>query len=144
MASADDYNARIIEEFRATGGHPGGEWAGTTMILVHHTGAKSGIERVTPLGVLPLDGGRFAVVASSGGSPAHPGWYHNLLANPVTTVEVGADTFTAVAQELAGTARAELWQQLVDRYPTIRAHQAKTDRQFPVLVLTRHDGRPGQ
>ena len=100
MASASDYNAAIIQEFRATGGHPGGEWAGTPMILIHHIGAKSGIERVTPLGCLPLGDGRFAVVASSGGSPAHPAWYHNLLAHPVISVEVGTETFTVVAEEL--------------------------------------------
>ena len=91
MASASDYNAAIIQEFRATGGHPGGEWAGTPMILIHHIGAKSGIERVTPLGCLPLGDGRFAVVASSGGSPAHPAWYHNLLAHPVISVEEAPD-----------------------------------------------------
>ena len=136
---ASDYNARIIEEFRATGGHPGGEWAGTPMILIHHTGARSGIERVTPLGYFPLGGGRFAVVASSGGSPAHPGWYHNLKASPVTTVEVGAETFTAAAQKLDAAARAGLWPRLVARYPTLSAHQAKTTRQFPVLILTRQD-----
>jgi len=109
MASVGDYNTRIIEEFRATGGHPGGEWAGT------------------------------AIVASSGGSPTHPHWYHNLKANPRITVEVGTETFTAVAEELAGTVRAELWPRLVARYPTLGVHQAKTTRQFPVLVLTRQD-----
>ena len=69
MASASDHNTQIIEEFRATGGHPGGEWAGTTLILIHHIGARSGIERVTPLGCFPLGGGRFAIVASSGDRP---------------------------------------------------------------------------
>jgi deazaflavin-dependent oxidoreductase (nitroreductase family) len=97
MATASEYNARIIEEFRATGGHSIGERAGTPMILIHHIGAKPGIERVTPLGCFPLGGGRYAVVASSGGAPAHPDWYHNLKARPVTTVEVGSETFTAVA-----------------------------------------------
>ena len=139
MADASDYNARIIEEFRATGGQPGGEWAGTSMILIHHIGAKSGIERVTPLGCFVLGGGRFAIVASSGGSPTHPHWYHNLKANPRITVEVGTETFTAVAEELAGTVRAELWPRLVARYPTLGAHQAGTTRQFPVLMLTRQD-----
>ena len=119
MASASDYNASIIEEFRTTGGHPGGEWAGTPMILIHHMGAKSGIERVTPLGCFPLGGGHYAIVASSGGSPAHPDWYHNLKASPVITAEVGSETFTAVAEELTGTARAQLWPKLVARYPTV-------------------------
>lgn len=89
---AGDYNTKIIEEFRSTGGHPGGEWAGTTLILLHHIGAKSGIERVTPLGCFPLGNSRFAIAASSGGSPAHPAWYHNLKARPETIVEVGAET----------------------------------------------------
>jgi deazaflavin-dependent oxidoreductase (nitroreductase family) len=119
MASDSDYNTRIIEEFRATGGHPGGEWAGIPMILIHHIGAKSGIERVTPLECFPLPGGRMAVVASNGGSPVHPDRSHNLKASSVITVEVGAETFTAVAGELAGTARAELWPKLVARYPAL-------------------------
>lgn len=136
---ASDYNTRIIEEFRVTGGHPGGEWAGTPIILIHHIGAKSGIERVTPLGYFPLGSDRFAIVASNGGSPVHPDWYHNLKANPRITAEVSADTFTAMATELAGTARAELWPKLVASYPTLGTHQAKTTRQFPVFILTRQD-----
>ena len=139
MASASDYNAAIIQEFRATGGHPGGEWAGTPMILIHHVGAKSGIERVTPLGCLPLGDGRFAVVASSGGSPAHPAWYHNLLAHPVISVEVSSETFTVVAEELDPAARAGLWPTLVARFPTVGQYQASTTRQIPVFILTRQD-----
>lgn len=133
------YNARIIADFRANGGRVGGEWAGTDLILIHHTGARSGIERVTPLGCFPLGTGRFAIVASNGGSPAHPGWYHNLKANPRIKAEVGAETFTVVAEELDGTARAELWPKLVARYPTVGEHQARTQRQVPVFMLTRQD-----
>ena len=131
-----DYNAAIIAEFSATGGHPGGDWAGTPMILIHHVGARSGIERVTPLGYFPLGGDRFAVVASSGGSPHHPDWYHNLKANPVITAEVGAETLTVVAEELDDDARAELWPKLVARFPTVGKYQATTTRQFPVFILT--------
>lgn len=133
---ASDYNATIIEEFRATGGHPGGDWAGTPMILIHHIGARSGIERVTPLGYLPLGDNRFAVVASNGGAPSHPAWYHNLKANPVITAEVGARTLTVVAEELDDTARADLWPKLVARFPTVGTYQATTARQIPVLILT--------
>jgi hypothetical protein len=78
--SASDYNAKIIHEFRANEGHVGGPWAGTPMLLIHHIGARSGTERVTPLAYYPRPGGRFVIVASNGGSPAHPGWYHNLKA----------------------------------------------------------------
>jgi deazaflavin-dependent oxidoreductase (nitroreductase family) len=133
---ASDYNATIIEEFRATGGHPGGDWAGTPMILIHHIGARSGIERVTPLGYLPLGDDRLAVAASSGGSPSHPAWYHNLKASPVITAEVGARTLTLVAAELDGTARAELWPALVARFPAVGTYQATTARQIPVFILT--------
>ena len=134
---ASDYNATIIEEFRTTAGHPGGDWAGTPIILIHHIGARSGIERVTPLGYLPLGDGRFAVVASNGGAPSHPAWYHNLKANPVITAEVGARTLTVVAEELDDTARADLWPALVARFPTVGTYQATTARQIPVFVLTR-------
>ena len=134
-----DYNAEIIKEFRANQGRAGGPWAGTTLILIHHIGARSGVERVTPLGCSSQGDGRFVIVASSGGSPTHPGWYYNLTANPRITVEVGAQTFTVLANELAGAARAELWQKLVAEYPTLGEHQAKTTRQFPVFMLTRQD-----
>jgi deazaflavin-dependent oxidoreductase (nitroreductase family) len=136
---ANDYNAEIIKEFRANGGRVGGMWEGTTLILIHHIGARSGVERVTPLGCFSQPGGRFVIVASSGGSPAHPNWYYNLKANPRITVEVGAQTFTVRANELAGAARAELWPKLVAKYPTLGEHQAKTTRQFPVFLLTRQD-----
>ncbi|MBV9450531.1 MAG: nitroreductase family deazaflavin-dependent oxidoreductase [Streptosporangiaceae bacterium] len=136
---ASDYNTAIIEEFRANQGRVGGPWAGTTLILIHHIGAKSGIERVLPLGCFLHGDDRFAIVASNGGSPAHPNWYYNLKANPRITVEVGAQTFTVVAEELDDTARAELWPRLVARAPSVGEYQAKTTRQIPVFMLTRQD-----
>ena len=140
MASASDYNAAIIQEFRATGGHPGGEWAGTPMILHPPHRRQVRDQRVTPLGCLPLGDGRFAVVASSGESlPAHPAWYHNLLAHPVISVEAGTETFTVVAEELDPAARAGLWPTLVARFPTVGKYQASTTRQIPVFILTRQD-----
>jgi deazaflavin-dependent oxidoreductase (nitroreductase family) len=136
---ADDYNTKIIEDFRANQGRVGGPWAGITLTLIHHIGAKSRIERVLPLACLPRGDGRFAIVASNGGSPAHPDWYHNLRANPRITVEVGAQTFKVVAEELDDTARAELWPKLVAWAPTVGEYQAKTARQIPVIMLTRQD-----
>ena len=135
--SASDYNAEIIQEFRANGGHVGGPWADTPMLLIHHIGAKSGTERVTPLAYFPHPGGRFVIVASNGGSPAHPGWYHNLKARPVIEVEVSSQTFSALAEELDDTARAELWPKLVAWAPTLGEHQGRTTRQIPVFMLTR-------
>ena len=77
---ASGFNTTMIEEFRANEGRVGGSWAGTTLILIHHIGARSGTERVTPLGCSLQGDGRFAIVASNGGSPTHPDWYYNLTA----------------------------------------------------------------
>jgi deazaflavin-dependent oxidoreductase (nitroreductase family) len=136
---ASDYNTKIIEEFRANEGRVGGPWAGTTLILLHHVGAKSRIERVTPLAYSAQGDGRFAIWAANGGSPAHPAWYHNLKANPRVAAEAGPETFTVLAEELGGTARAQLWPKLVAQYPELGEVQAKTSRQFPVFMLTRQD-----
>jgi deazaflavin-dependent oxidoreductase (nitroreductase family) len=134
-----DYNAKIIEEFRANSGRVGGPWAGATLLLIHQIGAKSGTERVTPLGYFPQGEGRFAIVASNGGSPDHPDWYYNLKAHPRITVEVGTQTFTVLAEELGHAARAELWPKLVAETPALGEFQAKATRQIPVVMLTRQD-----
>jgi deazaflavin-dependent oxidoreductase (nitroreductase family) len=141
-----EYNTTIIEEFRAHGGGVGGMWEGTTLVLLHHIGAKSGIERVTPVACSPQGEGRFAIWAANGGAPTHPNWYHNLKAHPQITVEVGTETFTVLAQELDAAARAELWPKLVAQWPKpaagspdLAAAQARTARQFPVFMLTRQD-----
>jgi deazaflavin-dependent oxidoreductase (nitroreductase family) len=133
---SSDYNTTIIEEFRAGRGHVGGIWAGTPMILIHHIGARSGIERVTPLACSAQPGDRYVIVASNGGSPADPDWCRNLRANPTITVEVGARAFAALAEELDDAARADLWPRLVAQFPALGDHQAKTTRQFPVFLLT--------
>ena len=137
--TASDYNTKIIEEFRANEGRVGGEWTGIPVILIHHIGAKSGIERVQPLGCFILGDGRFAIVASNGGSPTHPSWYYNLKANPRTIAEVGGETFTVMAEELEGAARAELWPALVAEATSLGEFQTKTARQIPVFILTRRD-----
>jgi len=120
-------------------GRVGGSLAGTPMILIHHIGARSGTERVTPLACNPQLDGRFAIVASNGGSPAHPAWYYNIKAHPRITVELGLQTFTVVAEELDETARAELWPKLIADSPDLGEHQAKTRRKIPVFILTRQD-----
>jgi len=137
--AASDFNAKIIEEFRSNEGRVGGFLAGTPMILIHHIGAKSGIERVSPLACSPQGDGRFAIVAASGGSPTHPDWYYNLKASPRITVEVGTQTFTVLAEELDDAARAELWPKLVAESPAVGEHQTRTTRQIPVFMLTRQD-----
>ena len=133
----NDYNTQIIEEFRANDGRVSGRWEGTPLILVHHVGAKSRIERVTPLGCFPQGDGRFVVVASNGGSPTHPAWYHNLIANPVVTVELGGDTFRARATVAPEPERTRLFDQHAASRPNFLDFQSKTTRQLPVIILER-------
>jgi deazaflavin-dependent oxidoreductase (nitroreductase family) len=135
----NDFDNKLIAEFRANEGRVGGPLAGTSIMLIHHIGAKSGIERVTPVAWSARGDGRFVIAASHGGSPTHPSWYHNLKANPRIEVEVGTETFTVLAEELEGTARAELWPKLVAASPSLGEFQAKTTRRIPLLVLTRDD-----
>ena len=136
---AKDYNTTIIEEFRANRGRVGGPWAGTPLILIHHLGARSGIERTTPLACSPQGQGRYVIVASNGGSPTHPDWYYNVKANPSIKAEVGAQTFTVLAEELDGAARAGLWPKLVAEAPSLGEFQARATRQIPVFMLTREN-----
>jgi deazaflavin-dependent oxidoreductase (nitroreductase family) len=132
-----DFDRRTVEEFRANGGQAGGVLAGTPLVLVHHIGARSGIEHVTPLAYSALDGDSIAIAASNGGSPKHPAWYHNLKANPAITVELGTERFRATAEEQAGRARAELWSRLVTQFPDLATFAASTERTIPLFLLRR-------
>lgn len=132
-----DWNKKIIEEFRANAGRVGGFFEGAPMILIHHIGAKSGIERVTPLVHFPEDDGNTVIVASNGGAPAHPAWFHNLKANPKIDVEVGSETYTVVADEITGPERDEFWKRVVAERPGFGDYERKTDRLIPLLRLTR-------
>lgn len=131
-----EFNRRIIEEFRANEGRVGGELAGSTVILVHHVGARTGQLRVVPLVSTPLGNGAHLITASNGGSASHPAWYHNLRAHPRVIVEVGGRTFAAQAQELGPSARARRWPQLVAASPALGEFQSRTNRLIPVLILT--------
>jgi deazaflavin-dependent oxidoreductase (nitroreductase family) len=131
-----DWNTGIIEEFRANEGRVGGQFAGAPMILLHHTGARSGTERVNPLIYVP-DGDRMIIVASAGGADKNPDWYHNLKANPRTTVEVGTETFGVDAVELTGDEYARMWAGIVEKMPGFGDYQTKTTRTIPLLALTR-------
>ena len=131
------FNRQVIAEFRAHEGQVGGPLEGTRMMLIHHVGARTGVDRVTPVAYDALDDGRFVIVASNGGAAAHPAWYHNLKANPRIEVEIGSERFMATAQAREGAARAALWPKVVAASPTVAEHQAKTGRQFAVFVLTR-------
>ncbi len=132
-----DWNTKIIEEFRANEGRVGGPFEGAPMILVHHIGARSGVERVTPLVYFPEADGRMVIIASKAGAPTNPDWFHNLKANPEVDVEVGADTFPVSVAEATGDDRDEIWSRVVAASPGFGEYQEKTTRTIPVLVLTR-------
>jgi deazaflavin-dependent oxidoreductase (nitroreductase family) len=132
----DDWNQKIIAEFRANEGRVDGPFEGAPMILIHHIGAKSGTERVTPLVRFPQDDGRIVIIASKAGAPTNPDWYHNLKANPTLDVEVGTETFPVTVTEAEGSERDELWSRVVAASPGFGEYQEKTTRKIPVLVLT--------
>lgn len=135
MAS-NDFNQQVIDEFRANDGKVGGPFEGAPMILVHHRGAKTGTERVTPL-VYQADGDRWVIFASKAGAPNHPHWYHNLVANPDTTIEVGSETIEVTTAEATGDERNRLWETQKQNAPQFAEYEAKTDRTIPVLVFSR-------
>jgi deazaflavin-dependent oxidoreductase (nitroreductase family) len=125
------FNRALIEEFRATGGQLSGRMAGRSLLLLTTTGARSGQPRTTVLGY-GRDGDRYAVIASGNAAPAHPAWYRNLLANPVATVEIGAETVEVRAE----TATAPERERLASVLPWLESQQKLTSREIPVVVLT--------
>ncbi len=133
--SPADFNAQIIEEFRANDGRVGGMFAGATLLLLHHTGAKSGKSRTNPLGYLS-DEGRYVIFASKAGAPTNPDWYHNLKAHPNVTIEVGTDTIEVAASEATGDERDRLYRTQAERVPQFAEYEKQTDRVIPVIVLT--------
>jgi deazaflavin-dependent oxidoreductase (nitroreductase family) len=135
MSSPADFNARIIDEFRANQGRVGGMFEGTPLLLLHHTGARSGQSRINPL-AYNRDGDRYVVFASKAGAPTNPDWYHNLRANPNVQIEVGNDTIAVVASEATGKERERLFNAQAERSPQFAEYQAKTSRAIPVIVLT--------
>jgi deazaflavin-dependent oxidoreductase (nitroreductase family) len=133
---ADDWNAKIIEEFRANHGQVGGAFKGAPLLLLHTVGAKTGAERVSPM--MYLEGGdRRYVFASYAGRPMNPAWFHNLVANPKVRVEVGDEIYDAVATPLSGAERDEIYAEQARRYPGFAEYQAKTTRVIPVVALKR-------
>ena len=133
--SPSDYNARIIDEFRANEGRVGGSFGGLPLLLLHHTGARSGEKRINPLSY-QRDDGRYVVFASRGGAPRNPAWYHNLKANPNATIEVGTDTIEVLASESRGEERERLYRRQAERIPQFAEYERRTERTIPVIVLT--------
>lgn len=123
--------------FRLTGGRIGGRVVGGPVLLLHHTGAKSGTRRVSPLLYMP-DGERLVIVASKGGYTRHPAWFHNLMANPDTEVELPREgRVTVRARKAPEEERHELWPRVVNLYSGYAAYQRSTEREIPIVVLDR-------
>jgi deazaflavin-dependent oxidoreductase (nitroreductase family) len=131
-----DYNNNIIKEFHENEGKVGGPFAGAPMILITHTGAKSGTQRTNPL-VYAKDGDRYLIFGSKGGSTKHPDWYRNLVANPDASVEIGTEKFDVVAEVLTGEERDRLYNKQAKIMPQFAEYQAKAGRTIPVVALKR-------
>ena len=137
MADAmTEFNQKVIDEFRTNGGKVGGPFAGAPMIIVTHTGAKSGKTHTTPL-VYSRDGDRYVIIASKAGAPTNPAWYHNLIARPEVTVEVGTERFTARAVEVHGAERDRLFDAQARLMPQFDEYNKNTTRTIPVFTLER-------
>ncbi len=129
-----DWNRNVIEEFRANHGKVGGMWEGRPLLLITTTGAKSGERRTHPVMYL-REGDRLFIFASKGGAPSHPAWYHNLVAHPEVTVEVGGETFPATAKPVTGEEHDHIYARLAQMYPQFGEYQQKTSRTIPVIEL---------
>jgi deazaflavin-dependent oxidoreductase (nitroreductase family) len=129
-----DWNTTIIDEFRANGGKVGGNFEGAPLLLLHTTGAKTGQERVNPMMYRQV-GGSYAVFASKAGAPTNPDWYHNLVANPAVTAEIGTQTLPLTARVASSEERAPIWTAQKADYPGFADYESKTTRQIPVVIL---------
>lgn len=136
--AADDalFGAEHVRVYRETDGERGYHWRGTAILLLSTTGRHSGETRTTPL-IHRTDDGRWVIVASKGGAPEHPAWYENLRANPNAVIQDRGEIVPVRASDAEGEERARLWSLMTEVWPAYDDYQAKTDREIPVVVLTR-------
>jgi deazaflavin-dependent oxidoreductase (nitroreductase family) len=130
----EDFNKKIIEEFRANQGKVGGMFDGMPLVLVTTKGAKTGKETIVPV-AYSTDGEKFVIVASKGGAPENPAWYYNLLAHPEVTIELGTEKFNVRATDTKGKERDRLYEQHAKHYPGFNEYKEKTTRVIPVFLL---------
>ena len=136
MSEANDFNQRIVEEFRANDGVVGGPFQGLPLVLLHHTGAKSGIERVNPLAYQRIGDASVAVFASKGGAPTNPDWYYNLVANPSASIEIGTQRYDVTARVATGDERERIWEAQKEAVPSFAEYEiTAAGREIPVVVL---------
>ena len=129
-----DWNSKIIEEFRANDGKVGGPFEGAPLLLLHTVGAKTGQKRVNPMMYQAVPDG-YAVFASKGGAPDNPDWYHNLLAHPRVSAEIGTGTVELKARVAESDEREKIWSAQKAAYPGFADYEQKTSRQIPVVIL---------
>ncbi len=130
----NDWNASIIKQFRTNAGQVGGYFTGKPVLLLHHTGAKSGTVRVNPL-MYRKEGDNYAIFASKGGTPKNPDWFHNLKANPDAKVEVGNESLDVTARVADPEEREAIYKRQAEEYPQYGEYQQQTRRTIPVIVL---------
>ena len=133
--SPPDFNAQVIDEFRAYEGRVGGMFENMPLLLLHHSGAKSGTPYINPLAYL-RDGDRYVIFASKGGAPENPGWFYNLKAHPDVSIEVGTDSVDVRASQAESDERDRLYAAQSERSPQFVEYQEKAGRTIPVIVLT--------
>ena len=136
VSQLNDFNQRLIEEFRANHGKVSGQFANAPLLLLTTTGAKTGRALTKPL-AYSRDGDRIVLIASFAGAPKNPAWFNNLVANPVVTVELGAERFQARAAVTSGAERQRLYDNQAKQIAVFVEYQKKTTRQIPVVVLER-------
>jgi len=134
--AVNDWNANIIAEFRSNEGKVGGQFEGAPVLLLHTKGAKSGKMRINPMMYLDYEGKRY-IFASYAGAPTNPDWYHNLVAHPEVTVEVGTETFEAIATPVTLEERDRVYPIQAERYANFAEYETKTTRKIPVVELVR-------
>jgi len=137
MSETLDWNKNVIAEFRANGGKVGGPFEGASLVLLTTIGAKSGEPRTSPLAHV-VDGERLVIAASYAGADKNPAWFHNILANPKVTIELGEEKFEATASVVEDRAERDvLYAKMVALMPGFAEYEAKTERLIPVVTLTR-------
>ena len=134
MSEVNDWNKTLIAKFRANGGKVDGQFAGRDLLLLTTTGAKSGQKRTNPV-AFTRDGDRFLIIASKGGGPTNPDWFHNLVAHPEVTIEVGNETLQARATVPAEPERTRLYNQMASILPGFAEYQRNTTRKIPLVIL---------
>jgi deazaflavin-dependent oxidoreductase (nitroreductase family) len=134
MSDVQDWNSKIIQEFRANEGRVGGPFAGAPVLLLHTNGAKTGLERVNPMMYADLDGRRY-VFATKAGADTNPDWYWNLVTHPDVTVEVGTETYEAAAVPVTGDDRDRIYAEQARQYQGFAEYEQMTSRIIPVVEL---------